>query len=478
MGVMVYQGASAKAWPHRYLRGEKTMTKKAERSVAFSARSLEGAALERNCPLPEKGQVTYYDRGAAMPRGATFGVRCSHAGARSYVLIYRVRGQGGRVRRATIGQVGEPIIGKDGRAATLTLATAREKALRIAAAAREGRDLPAQEVEARAKRERDPDTVTLIRDYLEATEGRWSAKTGRECRRCLDTYIADDPIAKLKAGEVRHDDVRRLVEGVAEAAGRDTANRVLGMVRQAFENAVDSEVISRAPAGMRKLAVKVERDTTWRALLDATKTATDPEKIKAVWVGVESCGPVVAAFTRFLLLTGLRLKEAVHLRSEHLDPKANTISIPAELRKGQRGTRRGLVLPLSPLAVEVLHTIPDLGSPWIFPSVTKPSAPLGGASNFGRVIDSVKAATGVRFSFHGLRGTLATGLGELGVPRHTISTVLGHSHIGGAPVTGVYDRADRVPEVGAALRTWAIHVDGVVTGRVAKVLLMRRGGGE
>ncbi len=108
--------------------------------------------------------------------------------------------------------------------------------------------------------------------------------------------------------------------------------------------------------------------------------------------------------------------------------------------------------------------------------MTKPSAPLGGASNFARVADSVRAATGVRFSFHGLRATLATGLGELGVARHTISTVLGHTFIGGAAVTGVYDRADRVPEVGAALRAWAVHVEGVVSGKQAKVLLMSRGG--
>ena len=432
--------------------------------VAFTSKLIESpAALEIRCPLPEEGQRTVWDSAAGMPRGTIFGIRSSAGGTRSYILAYRIRGVG-KLRRATVGTVGE-----------IRLADAREKALRIAAAAREGKDVVEEQREAREKRERDPNTTVLVERYLEATEKNWSTRHAREQRRALKVYIKPNSISKLKATEVRRDDVRLLIERLAEGPGADTANRVLGLLRCSFEWGVEGEVITKAPAGLKSLWRRIERDTAHRGLFDVTGTRTDPEKIRRVWLGVEACGPIIAGFVRFLLLSGLRLTEASRLRWEYVDLRTGTVALPPEIRKGRRGERRGLVLPLSAQAVNVLESIPHFdSSPWLFPSAVKPSAPM--ASNWARVIGHARRATGVRFTFHGLRATAATGCAETGAAPHVVSLILGHRLLPGqAPVTANYDRADRSPEIASALNAWAERLADIVAGekRKAEVVPIR-----
>jgi integrase len=135
--------------------------------------------------------------------------------------------------------------------------------------------------------------------------------------------------------------------------------------------------------------------------------------------------------------------------------------IHPENRKGRAGRKRGLVVPLSRQAVQ---TFEDLKRPagrgdWIFAAGRGANV----SSNFGRLGAALQKATGIKFGFHDLRATCATGAGQLGAPPHVIALILGHQGVPGTPhVTSRYDRADRLPEVRQALDRWGDHVEALI----------------
>ena len=118
------------------------------------------------------------------------------------------------------------------------------------------------------------------------------------------------------------------------------------------------------------------------------------------------------------------------------------------------------MIPLSPLAARMLKELrEETGTQArVFPNVG-----VQFVVNLFRTTDSVRKATGVRFSLHDLRATCATGVRRVtGLP-HVPALVLGHQGLLGVPdITSRYDRADTVPEVAAGLNAWAAHIEGLL----------------
>lgn len=190
-----------------------------------------------------------------------------------------------------------------------------------------------------------------------------------------------------------------------------------------------------------------------------------------VWVRSEALGPVAAAYVQILALCGNRRTETALARWTELELDAKNDRgepvpawvIPPENRKGRAGKKRGLVVPLSPQAVEIFRELKRTTSTseWIFSADRHSNI----STNFGRLGAAVKKATRVDFSFHDLRATCATGCGRLGAAPHVVALVLGHQGVPGTPsVTSRYDRADRVPEVRQALDRWGRHVEALIEG--------------
>ena len=64
-------------------------------------------------------------------------------------------------------------------------------------------------------------------------------------------------------------------------------------------------------------------------------------------------------------------------------------------------------------------------------------------------------------------------MAELGVQPHVIEAALNHVSGAKAGVAGTYNRAAYAAEKKAALERWAAHVEGLVTGKAAKVVQFR-----
>jgi integrase len=74
------------------------------------------------------------------------------------------------------------------------------------------------------------------------------------------------------------------------------------------------------------------------------------------------------------------------------------------------------------------------------------------------------------FVVHDLRRSVATGLGNLGIPPHVIEAML--NHISGAKkgVSGVYNRSAYAREVRSAMLLWDDHVKAIVEGGERKIV--------
>ncbi|MDO9317136.1 MAG: site-specific integrase [Gammaproteobacteria bacterium] len=142
---------------------------------------------------------------------------------------------------------------------------------------------------------------------------------------------------------------------------------------------------------------------------------------------------------RLILATGLRASEALGIKPEHIDWKAETLLIP-HTKNGEP-----FVVPLVPLTLQILKECTE-GRP--------ANLPIFQTSVFGirQVCQRVSQKAGITpCSTHDLRRTFATLLGELGVSVPVISRCLNHT-AGGSVTTRVYALHSMLGEKRSALQ--------------------------
>lgn len=274
-------------------------------TVKLTARAVEAARP------PASGRLELFD--ADLPG---FCIRVTANGRRTACVFYRL---GPRLRRATLGAL-----------PPLTLADARQLAREALRDAALGQD-PAS-----AKREaREAFTVTtLVRNYIEAGEGRRSIATNGDYRRTLKAVVQGSPLGQQTAQEVVRGDLRAFLEGIARKTPI-RANRVLALVRAAFRWGLREELIERDPtAGIQRLRPERPRE---RVLAD--------DEVKKLWEtldavaggasdlglasGVTAPRLVVAGAVKLLLLLGTRRSETLNMRWSDVDERAQTWTAPA-----------------------------------------------------------------------------------------------------------------------------------------------------
>lgn len=409
--------------------------------------------------LRPRSRTRYFDQAKDSPPG--FFLDVTPEGVKTFYLYFRdPRHQGPKDAPKVsfrIGGAGE------GAEETLTVEDAREKARAAYRLVRAGKD-PREERERERRRaqeeERDfeiarREAITvekLVARYLSTVEHDRSKKTIGEYRRILNTYVKGTGFGGLAVKDARRTDVHEFLEAVAKR-GPVMAINVHKLLSAAFEwGIIRLEVRLDNPASRMR-----PRDE--RKLSPEERTLTRGELIK-VWTLSERAGELPCAYVRLMLLCATRRTETAFADWSDIDWHGRSTNrlygptwrIPPENRKGAKGRERGLVIPVSAMAEEVLRQrlVQSGGKGRIFGNLS---------ANFGRAGAALRKATGFEWTFHDLRATCATGLGNLGVAPHVISLVLGHAGVPGVPqVTSRYDHASRIPEVVEALELWGEHV--------------------
>jgi integrase len=144
----------------------------------------------------------------------------------------------------------------------------------------------------------------------------------------------------------------------------------------------------------------------------------------------------------------------------------------------QPGRMKGGVphaVPLSPMAVELLRSLPRFSGPFVF-TTTGGRGPIKGFGNFKDTVHARIAQLsppGIpEWRFHDLRRTARTNLSALGVAPFIAELVIGHVQKG---VHAVYDLHRYEAEKRDALTRWANKLRSIVEPVPDNVVALRAG---
>lgn len=413
---------------------------------------LTAKAVE-NAKVPASGQVEYFDE--ALPG---FALRVTASGRKSWVLFYRVQTgpERGKQRRLTLAHY--PL---------LSLADARAEAHSALQAIERGGD-PAKEKQ--AVRTAVPDKVyafdavadEYLEQYAKPKKRSWKDDEIRLRVHVRPTW------GRRSVGSITRGDVDELIDGIAAKGTPIAANRTLAVVRKLFNWAVT------------KPRFKLDASPVVRIEAPGAETRRDrwlrDDEVCLFWRACDAVGYPFGPFAQILLLTAARREMVAAMRRTDVDAVKRLWTVPGSLMKSGREH----VVPLSPLALSIIEAQPQIaGTDYLFPAQrvrsgnSRETRHISGFSAAKRQIDAAMlvvarsdatvrgldpAVTGPipDWTFHDLRRTATTHMGELRVPRHVRKLILDHVV---RDVTGIYDRYEYLDERRDGLERWAAKVE-------------------
>ena len=281
--------------------------------------------------------------------------------------------------------------------------------------------------------------------YLKRELRRWQASA-----RLLGVVVGDDGKLHMTPKgladrwrdrpitEINGDDIHLIVDEVREKA-------VPGLKRRA---AGPSEAMARAmySALSRMFAWLVEKRRAKvnpvigvampKSSKPRERTLSDDE-IKKFWIACEKVGEPACQCLKLLLLTGCRLNEIAKLRRDEINDKDHTATIPSSRTKN----KKTFVLPLSPLARDILQSVRTVGDLFF---VTERGKPVSAWSEIKRRLDAEMKIPPWRL--HDLRRTFSTNLNRIGVQPHVVEACLNHVTGSQGRVASVYNKYHYLPE--------------------------------
>jgi integrase len=402
------------------------------------------------------------------------------SGTKSFAM--RFRNGNGRHVKLTLGPldltgneaVDAPVLGQP-----LTLISARRLASEMNRQRALGKDTVAlrhrERLERKAGQAKDFSTAALdfVEQYLKRKVRRWQASA-----RLLGVVIGDDgKLAVMPKGltdrwrdrpikEINSDDIHQIVKEVREKA-------VPGLKRYAYG---PSDAMARSMFAVLSRLFRwllEERRITVNPVIGVAmpespepreRTLTDDE-IKKFWIACEKIGEPASQCLKLLLLTGCRLNEIAQLRRSEINDKDRTATIPSNRVKN----KKSFVLPLSPMAWNILQSVQTKGDLFF---TTERGKPIGPWSRIKRQLDAeMKTAP---WRTHDLRRCFSTNLNKIGIAPHVVETCLNHVSGHKGSVAGVYNTYQYLPEKTQAMNRWTDHVAGLIEGRAAKIFVMKR----
>lgn len=401
-------------------------------------------------PPPGKRAINWWDSSPGTIPGLC--VRVTSSGAKTFYFV-RTAPADKRKLWVRLGEVAALSLdaARDAAAAAAGMLARRQDPTAEARAAREARKAAVRERQATRTR---VTVAQLVKRYIDARCRDIATATEGDYRRTLRAEIASQALGDRPADRVLRAEVRELLDRIERRAPA-VRDRVLALLRASYRWGQDEE---RAPG-----VPIVERDPT-RGLVYVVAGKKrhgrlDDDDMARWWERVEQLGPQKAAYLRLVLLTAPRRGEAHAGLWAHVDWEARTWTFPPEkrkLRKAAKATTPDWVVPLAPLAVEVLrelHAITGTGSRMFT---------FGAVGSLPR---EMQKATELKVTIHDLRRTPAMGLEELEVPPHVLSMVLGRAVATGHQQSDVhYVLARRPVEYRRAMERWAARV-AVAIGR-------------
>ena len=386
-------------------------------------------------------RVTYFAgatiQGTKAPRG--FGVRVTAAGARAFILNFRLRG---REYRYTIGAWPD---------------WSALKAVREARHLRQRVRPGENPLEDRASSS-DTATVASILDDFVVRYVRNRNQPLRSANEYESAFqrLVKPRIGKLGIYEIRRSHVIKMLDEIEDANGPVMADRTLAYVRKAFNWCATRDDQFNVPVVRGMGRVKPKERARTRVLSD--------EEIRTIWPVLEEAG-TYGSFVKMLLLTAQRHSEVARMSHGEIDAEG-IWTIPAERYK----TKRPNYVPLSKAALALVERQPKFNDcQYVFPTRVKTPYSRSGKSK-AKLDKAVFAAMKARakkakvepilnWALHDLRRTAKTLMVRAGVRPDISERVLGHVIAG---VEGTYDRHSYAEEKRDALEKLAAMIERIL----------------
>jgi integrase len=275
------------------------------------------------------------------------------------------------------------------------------------------------------------------------------ANSRQEVERSLRRHFL--PVfASKKLDKVTDRDVGDILD--AMVATPSEANHAFKDIRTFFRWCVrpPRRYIQHSPIeGMRMPFVTVSR-----------KRVLTPTELLSVWRAADRAGYPFGTIVKLLILTGQRWCEIVSLRTDYINKKDQTITLP-ETKNGRIHT-----FPYNGMVASILDTLPRWNSTNLLFPGRDPETPWNGA---GKAKFYMEWRPPIRpWTLHDLRRTFATIHPSLGTPPHVIERLLNH-RMGSLQTEGVisdvaeiYNRYQYLPEMGAAVEKYERHIEALV----------------
>lgn len=420
-------------------------------------RSLSDA-VARDLPLPERGDVIYWDS-----KTAYFGLRVQAGGTRTWVVQKKLHGRTCKVKLGVFVRPG------DDRVRRMSYQEARRASVEPIAAIAAGRDpnLERRQQARIVEQARADEAHTVQRclelyiEHCQAEGHERKAGTLRGYRKAMlrieNTALAKVPLVELK-GQHLLDYVstmcrksklnKRATRGGTTQVGND-----LRVLRAAHAYAVRKYRISLAEnpflslnedlpgwfktrARQVTVAAAAGQLEKWWSAVEAFRTGADSDSLTAYQKKQRRVSAAIADFLILAVLWGTRRTELLELRWDYVNFEYGYLRAPGQPSEWGQGTKNGEdnVRPLTRYVRELLERrrreneefIP--GSPWVFPSPRKNAAgkywhiaePKG-------VIARVRTACGMDFSPQDLRRTFGSLFVEVEEGSDAVRVALNHA---------------------------------------------------
>jgi integrase len=425
------------------------------------------------------------------------------SGNKSWMM--RFRRSDGKPGKLVLGPLhsGKEVPGELVTGMPLTLAAARQRAAEVHRERKLGHD-PVADHKARRHRQRTgieeraastfaAAAVAYIDEYARPETRNW-LETARllglrypknepeKAKGGLAQRWADKPVASIDSDDIFSavDEARRVgipgitvrSRSISDARGRALFAALSGMFSWLKRQ---RRVKSNPCAGVDRPAGPEARDRVLTA-----------DEIRWFWRACENVDAPLASgaprpfgpLLKVLLLTGQRRNEVAGMTRDELSEDGATWNIPGSRTKNGRAH----IVPLAPLVRELIASVS--GKPGKFVFTTTGRTHVSGWSRTKARLDAAMLAIARQergedaaippWRLHDLRRSAVTGMVELGVAPHVVELAVNHISGTRAGVAGIYNRSEMLPKRKEALDRWAAHIAGLVSGREAKIVSMRR----
>ncbi|MBA4033797.1 MAG: integrase [Bradyrhizobium sp.] len=347
-------------------------------------------AVVKRLPPPATGHIIVWDATVAG-----FGCRVTAAGAKSYVMNYRVRGSG-QQRRVTIGA-----------ASSWSASSARDKAKELRRIVDDGGDPRGDEEEAREA----ATMADLMRRFDTEYLPRRRASTARAYRGMIKKHIGPFFGKFQKVADVEYADIDRLHRRVTATGSTYVANRCAALCSRMFSLAIKWGIRTDNPAK----GIERNAETKRKRYMSAD------ERRRLMLALAEHPDRQFVAVVLLLMLTGARKGEVLGMKwaDVTLAKDKGVWLIPGSSTK-QRVDHSA---PISGAAVAILKSI-ERRSEFVFPSDGK-TGHLVDIKKGWAALCKTAAITGLRM--HDLRHSFASQLASSGASLPLIGALLGHS---------------------------------------------------